>query len=232
MVMHLEQLDDESLASQVYREQVENKWPGLAEEAEKICAELGVENVNSCRLDAKTYKHLVTLACHQKNEERIKASSQKSSKCDRIKHEEYGRKNYLKEKNIKYVRDLFKARFGMSDFAGNFPNNNKFRKSDWLCKCGKEKEKEDHIKEGSCEAYKDLREKYDNLEEDNDVLEYFKEVMERREKLEEEEARAGPLWDQSCLLAGGEPTPLMLLAPAPAGASRHGDRNVQLVDHH
>ena len=41
-VLHLKQLDEESLASQVYKEQITNKWPGLAEEVENICSELGM----------------------------------------------------------------------------------------------------------------------------------------------------------------------------------------------
>ena len=95
-----------------------------------------------------------------------------------------------------------------------------------MCRCGKEKELEDHIINGGCESYKDIRDKYKHLEGDEELLEFFKEVLHRREKLDEEEARAQP-----CLLAGGEPTPSMLLAPAPAGASRLGGRNAQLVDH-
>ena len=229
LVLHLRQLDEESLASRVYKEQLANKWPGLAEEVEKICKQLGVESANSCRLDIKSYKKMITEACHKKNEERIRENTNNSIKCERIKKEEYGRKKYLKETNINYVRELFKARFGLKEFAGNFPNSTKFKKSDWMCKCKLQKEKEDHIKEGNCEAYKDLRQKYDNLDNDNDLLQYFNEVLERRERLEEEEARAGR---DSCPLAGGEPkSPPMLLVPAPPGTSRHGDVTVQLVDH-
>ena len=151
-----------------------------------------------------------------------------SKKCTRIKQEKYGKKVYFKEKNIKTVRELFKARFGLMEFAGNYPNNQKFRKSDWMCKCGKEKEQEDHIIKGECESYKDIREKYEHLDNDEDLLEFFKEVLKRRESMEEMEARGGT---QPCLPAGGEPTPSMLLASAPAGASRLGGRNAQPVDH-
>ena len=232
LVLHLRQLDDESLAKQVYNEQIANKWPGLAEEVDKICEELEIENANSCRLDFKTYRKQVKEACHKKNEERIKKSIETSKKCERITKEVYGRKIYFKEKNIKHVRELFKARFGLTDFAGNFPNNKKFKKSDWRCICGNDKESEDHIINGECEKYKEIREKYNDLENDEELLEYFKEVLEKREKLEEDEARAGPApRTRACLLAGGEPTPPVLLAPATTGASRLGDRNVQLVDH-
>ena len=198
----------------------------MAKEVEKICAELEIESANSCRLDTKAYKTLVKDACHKKNEQRIRKSIEVSKKCKRINYEKYGRKPYFKEKNIIIVRELFKTRFGLTDFAGNFPRNQKYRKSDWMCKCGREKEQEDHIINGNCESYKDIREKYVHLGSDEKLMEFFKEVIERRDGLEEEEARAQP-----CLLAGGDPSPSMLLAPAPAGASRLGGRNVQLVDH-
>ena len=126
LVLHIKQLDEDTLASQVYREQVRNKWPGLAEEVDKICLELGIESANTCRLDVKTYKKQVIEACHKTNEDRIRRSIASSKKCDRIKEEEYGRKKYFKEKNIKYVRELFRTRFGLTDFAGNYPNSNKF----------------------------------------------------------------------------------------------------------
>ena len=229
LVLHLRQLDEDSLASQVYREQVSNKWPGLAEEVDNICSKLEVESANTCQLDVKTYRQQVIKACHIINEKRIRKSIENSKKCERIKNEAYGKKNYFKEKNINYVRELFKTRFGLTDFAGNFPNKNKFKISNWLCKCGLEKEQENHIIEGKCSAYKDIRERHENLEIDENLLEYFKEVMERRERQEEEEARAGP-GGKSCQLAGGEPTPPISLVPALPGTSRHGDRNVQLVE--
>ena len=227
LVLHLKQLDEESLASQVYREQIANKWPGLAEEVENICSELGIESANTCRLDLKTYKEQVTDACHRKNEDRIRSSIENSKKCERIKNEDYGRKLYFKEKNIKHVRELFKTRFGLTDFAGNYTKNNKFKSSNWMCKCNKEMEKESHIIEGKCEAYKDLRANFESLDDDENLLAYFKEVLERREKLEEVMG-TGP-GAQPRPPAGGE-TPVVPLVPAAAGTSQHGDRDVQLVD--
>lgn len=96
-----------------------------------------------------------------------------------------------------------------------------------MCKCKKEIEKESHIIEGKCEAYKDIRANFDTLDDDENLLAFFKEVIERREKLEEEMG-AGP-GGQPCPPAGGE-TPAVLLVPASAGTSQHGDRDVQLVD--
>ena len=37
MVKHVRELELDSLARQMYEEQVKNNWPGLAQEAENIC---------------------------------------------------------------------------------------------------------------------------------------------------------------------------------------------------
>jgi hypothetical protein len=40
LVYHLKGLEANTLANMVYREQMKNKWPGLAEEVSQICADL------------------------------------------------------------------------------------------------------------------------------------------------------------------------------------------------
>merc|ERR1712129_414296 len=80
LVLHLRQLEDESLAKQVYDEQIANKWPGLAEEVDMICAELKIENANTCWLDLNSYRKQVKEACHNKNEERIKKKQPRNVK--------------------------------------------------------------------------------------------------------------------------------------------------------
>ena len=49
MVKHVRELELDSLARQMYEEQVKNGWPGLAQETEQICKELYVENVNETK---------------------------------------------------------------------------------------------------------------------------------------------------------------------------------------
>ena len=44
--MHIRSLRHDSLANRVWQEQLAFDWPGLAEEAAKICAELDIENVS------------------------------------------------------------------------------------------------------------------------------------------------------------------------------------------
>ena len=230
LVLHLRCLEESSLASQMYREQKENNWPGLAAEVEEICKELGIESVNSAQgLDVKKYRQYVTEACHKLNEIRIKKSIENSVKCQRIKNENYGSREYLNKKDIHYARDLFRARYGLKEFAGNYSRNKKYEKTNWQCKCKQAKEDESHLIEGNCEIYKDIRGSYEDLDSDENLLAFFNEVLERRGKMEEEE-RAG-VQHLSSPLAGGEPTPPVELVAAPAATRRLGDSNVQLVDH-
>ena len=77
-------------------------------------------------------------------------------KCERIFEEEYGRKDYIENNNIETVRDKYKARFAMFPFAGNFSNDRRFARTEWLCRCKREKEEESHLLSGNCEVYGDI----------------------------------------------------------------------------
>ena len=59
MIVHLRNLDESSLASKIYKEQLEKGWPGLAREGKEICEELEIENVNETRMGKNDFKRLV-----------------------------------------------------------------------------------------------------------------------------------------------------------------------------
>ena len=69
----------------------------------------------------------------------------------------------------------------------NFKNNQKFRCTEWRCRCGLDLGEESHLKGGDCPMYGDLRESYPDLEDDEQLLGFFAAVLERRARLEEEE---------------------------------------------
>ena len=113
--------------------------------------------------------------------------------------EDYGRKDYINEMKIEDVRFMFKGRVGLLPFAGNYMNDKKFARSNWLCRCG-EKEKEAHITLGSCPIYDDIWENRGDLENNDDLVKFFSAVLERRDlldRLDEEERDASSLgnWD-------------------------------------
>ena len=81
---------------------------------------------------------------------------------------------------------MFKTRFGMLDFAGNYRNSSKFKSSEGLSRCRKQKEQELHILSGSCEIYGYIRQKH-KISDDESLMNFFLEVLQRREELEEQE---------------------------------------------
>ena len=105
-------------------------------------------------------------------------------KCSRIANELYGQKEYIENKYISDVRNIYRTRYGQRYFAGNFSHDHTYRKTDWMCRCGLSKEKELHITSGNCPVYSDIREKYTDLDNDEELVAYFDDVLERRELLD------------------------------------------------
>lgn len=133
LVMHIRSLEKNTLARLIYEEQKKMHWPGLATEAANICVELDIEDCNSTNMTRLDYKKILIQACHRKNEEKLRALAR--GKCERINHEEYGKKPYLGKKNISHVRQQYRSRFKMQFFGGNYSQDQRFQKSDWLCMC-------------------------------------------------------------------------------------------------
>ena len=53
-----------------------------------------------------------------------------------------------------------------------------------MCICGQLKEKEGQITSGQCPVYSDIREKYLDFNNDEDLVSYFDKVLERRDLIE------------------------------------------------
>ena len=88
---------------------------------------------------------------------------------------------------MKEVRIWYRTRYGQQPFAGNFSNDGKYAKPNWLCRCQKVREKESHITSGDCPMYSDTRENYISFDSDEDLVSYFTEVLERRDAIGHEE---------------------------------------------
>ena len=187
LVLHIRRLDDDSLAGKVYREQTSNKWPGLAQEADQICEKLSVQSVHTTKLSAKEYRKEIIESCHKVNEERLRKQAEGRSKCDRIEGESYGKKEYISDSILYNVRQMYKTRYGMMSFAGNYSKDRRFARSNWLCKCGKSREEESHLISGNCEVYGEIRSNYSDLNDDKQLVDFFNEVLSRRDELEEKE---------------------------------------------
>ena len=77
-----------------------------------------------------------------------------------------------------------RTRFGLQFFAGNYSNDKRFQKSDWLCKCEKSREEESHLLSGQCTVYGDLTLKYSDLTSDDNLVGLFTEILARRDELD------------------------------------------------
>ena len=185
LLFHIRSLEAKSLARITYEEQIHQQWPGLAREGDEICTELEIDSVHSSQLEKQAFRELVTKACHRINEKRLRYQAQGKEKCIKITSESYGKKEYLENKSISEVREMYKTRFGLLPFAGNYSHDARFRRTNWLCQCTTAREEERHLLSGKCEVYKDIRENYGDLKNDDDLVKFFREVLDRREQLEE-----------------------------------------------
>ena len=180
LVLHIKSLDESTLAKKMYNEQKENDWPGLAKETSKLCEKLNVEDVNKTIMDKKQYIETVKNALEEKDKEIITTLAANKEKVNKIMKEPYGKKEYVKEKNIKEAREIFKTRVGLQPFAGNFSNDRRFARTEWLCFCLGAREEEHHLTGGQCPIYGDLVGMHGNLEDNDNLVGLFQAILRRR----------------------------------------------------
>ena len=70
--------------------------------------------------------------------------------------------------------------------AGNFTHDKRFARTGWWCRCREEREEEEHVKD-RCPMYDDLREKYTDLDDDDQLVNFFQEMLDRRDEIDEED---------------------------------------------
>ena len=104
-----------------------------------------------------------------------------------MEKETYGKKHYIRDKDINYVRQMFRTRFGMQPFAGNYSRDRRFAKTGWLCRCQKAREEEGHLLSGNCEMFGKVREKYDNLDDDENLVKFFNEILALRDEFDKDD---------------------------------------------
>ena len=190
LVRHLRTLDPSTLARRIYEEQKEKKWPGLVKETEVICQNLGMNNCNEDNLEqigTRAYRKKLIEKCKEKDQAELRKMAEGKVKCDRIMTESYGRKEYLSTNVLRTARQIFLSRTKMHQFAANYPKDKRFARSNWMCRCKTEKEEETHLRSGKCAIYGDLKDKYPNLEDDNQLAKFFSSVLDRRTRLEEQD---------------------------------------------
>ena len=75
LVLHLKSLSNDSLAKQIYNEQIQNEWPGLTKEAKQICREWLVKDVTKdwySEPKSKEWKDTLKIAAQTQNEKSLR----------------------------------------------------------------------------------------------------------------------------------------------------------------
>ena len=84
---------------------------------------------------------------------------------------------------------MYRTRYGLSDFAGNYSHARKFEKTNFMCRCERTREDESHLMSTDCPMYADIREQFSDLSDDNQLVKYFAMVLARRDELDSEKEK-------------------------------------------
>ena len=95
LLNHLKSLKN-SLANEVFKEQVKNSWPGLAKECNDWCKYLEIPNITTNFVSKDDIDH----AIKRKLEKELKAKMSKLSKLKENIYDSFERKDYISNKNV------------------------------------------------------------------------------------------------------------------------------------
>ena len=125
LIHHIKSLSQRTLARQVYNQQVENNWPGLAAETRTICERLGLEDVNKTESTKNQYKNEVMKACRREDEILLRSKMEGRSKVQDLVTESCQLKEYFHKKSLSRTRDMFRIRTHMNGLKANFKHDKK-----------------------------------------------------------------------------------------------------------
>ena len=195
LVKRLQRQKTTSLARLVYEEQVKLGWPGLAEEASKICVTIGLPDINMCKVKKEDI-HNAIFFNHLKD---LKDNLKDSKKLEKIVHQDYCKEQeYLHGKSLDCIRTQFRIRTEMLEsFKDNYRSKNRTldrgeEDDDPGLQCQycdlTEPARDSQAHCLQCPAWGHLRQDLD-LTFMEDMVSYFRRVMEARADLEEEERK-------------------------------------------
>ena len=184
LLHHIKNLDNSSLAKQIFDEQKNGGWPGLVAEGVQISRDWNIPDISEpdIQISKLEWKNVVKKEAKNQNSKLLSDMIKKSSKLEEIKDEEYCEKKYLTEMNMHDARIHFSLRSRMFKCKMNFLNTPQFRAEMWRCdSCQSCIDSQSHIL--YCPAYQQLREGK-TLTSDQYIVTDFKEVLEIRMKLD------------------------------------------------
>ena len=182
---HLFNLDEGSLAKEVFNAQKQFKLPGLVEECSDWIKILKLPDLYTGNLSKTQWKTQVRKAILRHNEDDLRAKMKTSSKLRSSKmiKEKCDVKPYVKNMSVNNARHIFKKRTSMTQYVKmNFMGEIKYMKDLWRCdSCQTKIDNMNHV---LCfPSYIELRAGKD-MDNDSDMASYLHDVMLIRSKLD------------------------------------------------
>ena len=187
-VYHLVNLDENALASEIFKIQRDYNLPGLVKEGRELLLYFSLPDIidKKCELSLLQWKHRVKAAINSKYEEVLNSEISKYSKLrdGPMKGESFEEQSYLKEMSMADAQINFRIRSRMIDTMMNQQSDKTNTNGLWKCnECGNV-DSQSHIV--WCPFFADLREGK-SLQNDVDLVHYFREVLKIREERRSEE---------------------------------------------
>ena len=192
LVLQIKQLDEKSLARQIYEEAEEYNWPGLGKEVREICEEIQLPDINKYNIE-KTQIRDAIYEAHYKS---MISLFETSKKLQDIKGDDFrGFQKYFHDKNLANARFKFKIRCKMVEkVPGNFKNKYKFNEIGLNCQNCMVEMTQNHL--ALCPERANLRQGLDMSKLD-DIVIYFKRYLT---DIKKKESRAGSCGGSAGLL--------------------------------
>ena len=182
-VKHVHLQDVDCLSKQICTEQINNKWPGLASDAEQIAELLNVDGLFDEGISRNYFKTIVKKACVEASDNKLREDIQKFKKLSCLRDEVKKGNQYFFNETLQNARTLFRFRSEMFEAKINFTNKKEYKreKNLYLCdSCESQTDVNTHVL--FCPSYADLREGRD-LHNDTDLANYLQRVLIIRAKL-------------------------------------------------
>ena len=180
LLHHIANLEDDSLAKQVYTIQSKLLLPGLVQECQKYLVQFEV--IDLTKFTKTQWKNLVRQKIYTLNRDNLlhkMKSSYKKLDHKLFENEKFEQKSYLSDLHLDQARCKFRLRSFMTKTVKmNFPSDKIYKLQLWKCWHCDNIDTQSHIRH--CPAYEHLRLGKD-MNNDNELVTYIKQVIAFRE---------------------------------------------------
>ena len=162
------------MAKEIYTEQLQHDWRGLAREVKEICEEIGVSNIN----EEDVSKEELEDGIYYHNYKEMKLDISGYKKLEAIKHDDLTElPDYMNDKSIENARMAFRIRSGMvnrikTNYKGSCKHNLACEKCD-IC------ENETQCHAMVCGGWAHQRDGLD-LSKMSDMVVFFRRLLEEK----------------------------------------------------